>query len=50
MTNKEKEIMEVFEKLIPMLNDQEQHDLIVSGRALMLFKSTQKQDNEKKAG
>lgn len=50
MTNKEKEIMEVFEELIPMLNEEEKHDLIVSGRALMLFKATQKKEKEQKAG
>lgn len=51
MTEKEKQIMEVFGKLVPMLTEEEKHDLLVSGRALTLFKASQTQQPEpKKAG
>lgn len=51
MTNREKEIMEVFGKLIPMLTEEEKHDLLVSGRALTLLKASQSQPHKpQKAG
>lgn len=50
MTDLEKELMEVFGRLIPLLDEQDLHDLIVSGRALTLLKTNQKQNNEQKAG
>ena len=50
MTDIEKQAKEIFEKLVPMLDEQELHDLIVSGNALMLFKSTQRKEDNQKAG
>jgi hypothetical protein len=48
MSEKQKEILETFEKVIPELSEMEQEKLLSFGEGMAFMKNQQAQENEKK--
>lgn len=52
MTETEKKVREIFERMLPKMSDEEQHDLMMMGKGMEIFMAARNKQEEppKKAG